>query len=73
MDGNKKEAEGLPNPLEPFQPKRPWPTPTPGVPYPQRKENETKLLKQILEKLDDIERRLERIEKRLTEKTGAPP
>ena len=71
MDGDEKEADKLPMPLEPFQPKIPWPTPTPGVHFPGRKENETRVMKQILEKLGEIERRLERIEKLLTKEFGS--
>jgi hypothetical protein len=44
---------------------RPWPTPTPGVPVPRRSE-ENRMLKQILDKLVDIEKRLDRIEKLLS-------
>ena len=73
MSGDEEEAERLPMPLEPFQPKRPWPTPTPGVPYPGRKEDETGVLKQILEKLGKIEERLEKIEKLLAKKFGTLP
>ena len=55
-------------PLDPTRPvERPWPTPTPGVPIPRRgKEDRT--LRQILDKLVDIERRLERIEQLLSGK-----
>ena len=70
MNGDEEESERLPLPLEPFQPQRRWPTPTPGVPFPERKEDETGVLKQILEKLGEIERRLEKIEKLLTKKFG---
>jgi hypothetical protein len=73
MDGNEKEAERLPMPLEPFQPKMPWPTPTPGVPFPGRKEAEARILQQILEKLGEIEGRLEKIEQVLTKKFGTIP
>ena len=73
MSGDKEEAERLPMPLEPFQPKRPWPTPTPGVPFPGRKEDEKRVLKQILEKLVEIEERLEKIEKLLTKEFGRLP
>jgi hypothetical protein len=73
MNGYEEEAERLPMPLEPFQPKRPWPTPTPGVPFPGSKEEEARVLKQILEKLDDIDRRLEKIEKLLAKKFGTLP
>ena len=53
-------------PLDPTRPlERPWPTPTPGVPIPRRG-NEDRTLRQILDKLVDIERRLDRIEKRLS-------
>ena len=68
MNNDQEEAEKLRNPFEPIQPKRPWPSPTPGVPFLERKENETKILNQILEKLAEIERRLEKIEKLLAKK-----
>ena len=73
MSGDEEEAERLPMPLEPFQPKRHWPTPTPGVPFPGRKVDEKRVLKQILEKLVEIEERLEKIEKLLTKEFGRLP
>ncbi len=73
MNGDEEEAEKLPMPLEPFQPKRPWHTPTPGIPFPGRGEDEARVLNQILEKLDEIERRLEKIEKLLTKEFGTLP
>ncbi len=73
MSGGEEDVERLPMPLEPFQPKRPWPTPTPGIPFPANREDETRVLKQILEKLVEIEGRLEKIEKLLTKKFGTIP
>jgi hypothetical protein len=68
---DEEDMRRRPSPLGPVKPlERPWPTPTPGVPFPVReRENET--LRQILAKLEQIEKRLERIEKILTEKLGA--
>ena len=58
---DKGETGRYPEPLEPFGPERPWPTPTPGVPVHRRREQD-RTLNQILDKLVDIEKRLERIE-----------
>ena len=56
-------------PLDPTRPgERPWPPPIPGVPIPGRGKGD-RLLKQILDKLLDIERRLDRIEKLLSVST----
>jgi len=76
MSMRRKEGRRLPRPLGPIEPdtplerrplERPWPTPTPGVPFPIREgEDKDKILKQILDKLVEIEKRLERIEKLLT-------
>lgn len=58
-------------PLSPLQPKRPsekrWPSPTPGLPVQKKKERDRKL-DQILDKLEDIQRKLERIEKLLSKR-----
>ena len=51
------ELVGPERPLE-----RPWPTPTPGVPL---RREEDRMLRLILDKLIDIEKRLDRIEKHL--------
>jgi len=63
----KKEASLHPPPL----PKRPerkndwrWPSPTPLPNFPT--ENMGRILKQILDRLDTIEKRLENIEKKMT-------
>jgi len=54
----------------PMRPERPeewrWPSPTPMPTIPA--EDVSRLLKQILDRLDAIEKRLEKIEKALTEK-----
>ena len=69
MNVDKGETRRRPWPYGPLGPERPverpWPTPTPGVPTPRRREQD-KTLKQILDKLVEIEKRLERIEKLLT-------
>lgn len=71
MSTYRKGDERLPRPLGPLEPKRPlerpWPTPTLGVPF-SRRRDEDKMLKQILDRLVEIERRLERIEKILTDR-----
>ena len=55
--------------LDPTRPgERPWPTPIPGVPILGRGK-EDRMLKQILDKLLDIERWLDRIEKLLSGST----
>jgi hypothetical protein len=70
----KKEGEkttGHPYPLEPRRPERPeqgrWPSPTPLPRF--NTEDTGRLLKQILDRLDAVEKRLERIEKLLTAQT----
>lgn len=68
MSVDKGETRRRPMPLRPLMPERPlerpWPTPTPGIPIPRRREQD-RTLKQILDKLTDIEKRLARIEKLL--------
>jgi hypothetical protein len=57
----------VPPPLRPERPeegKWPSPTPLPAVPV----EDTSRLLKQILDRLDSIEKRLERIEKALMDR-----
>ena len=76
MSMRRKERRRLPRPLRPIEPEtplerrpldRPWPVPTPGVPLPIREDEDIgKILKQSLDKLVEIEKRLERIEKLLT-------
>lgn len=67
--GEEKAAFRPPVPL-PRRPERPeesgWPSPTPLPTVPT--EDVGKTLKQILDRLDAIEKRLERIEKALTER-----
>jgi len=65
------KTTGYPSPLEPRRPERPeearWPSP---IPLPRfNAEDVGRLLKQILDRLDAVEKRLERIEKLLTAKT----
>jgi len=66
--GRKKAAFPSPSPFE--RPERPeerrWPSPTPLPTVPT--EDVGKVLKQILNRLDAIEKRLERIEKMLMAK-----
>lgn len=64
VDGGKPRRQRRPY-EPPLTPESPWPTPTPGVPILRRRE-EDRTLKQILGKLEDIERRLDKIEKRLS-------
>jgi len=62
-----------PPPVLPKRPERPeerWPSPTPLPMVPT--EDVGKVLKQILDRLDSIEKRLERIEKMLMEKQLLP-
>ena len=63
-----EETGAYPPPLLPRPPKRPeerrWPSPTPVPLVPT--EDAGKVLKQILDRLDAIEKRLEKIEKILT-------
>jgi len=65
-----EESAAYPPPLLPRRPERPqergWPSPTPVPLVPA--EDAGKLLKQILDRLDAIEKRLEKIEKILTER-----
>jgi hypothetical protein len=67
--GEEKAAYRPPVPL-PTRPERPggvgWPSPTPGPIIPS--EDVGKTLKQILERLDAIEKRLERIEQVLSQR-----
>ncbi|NIR86156.1 hypothetical protein GWO13_00750 [Candidatus Bathyarchaeota archaeon] len=65
MSVDKGETRRRPRPLKPLRPERPWPSPIPGLPAPRRREK-NRMLKQILDKLVDIEKRLERIEKLLS-------
>ena len=74
MNVHKGETRRRPRPLGPLRPERPlerpWPTPTPGVPVPMRREEDKdKILEQILDRLAEIEKRLERIEKLLSERS----
>ena len=65
----KKKATFQPPPLPPIRPGVPeerWPSPTPLPVVPT--EDTGRLLKQILERLDAIEKRLDRIEKILTQR-----
>ena len=61
-------------PLLPRHPEKPeerrWPSPTPMPVVPP--EDTNRVLKQILDRLDAIEKRLERIEKLLTGRQAAP-
>jgi len=65
-----EESGAYPPPLLPRRPERPeerrWPSPTPLPLVPT--EDVGKVLKQILGRLDAIEKRLEKIEKILTER-----
>ena len=67
------ETERPPRPLGPLRRdkplERPWPSPVPGVPFPTRRDDRNEMSK-ILDKLIEIERRLERIEKLLMKKSG---
>ena len=66
-------TERQPRPLGPLRRdkplERPWPSPVPGVPFPVRKDDRNDISK-ILDKLVEIERRLERIEEFLAKKFG---
>lgn len=65
----KKAAYPYPMPRRPERPEeRRWPSPTPLPVVPA--EDVGKVLKQILNRLDAIEKRLERIEKLLTTQTS---
>ncbi len=65
-----EEGGAYPPPMLPRRPGRPeerrWPSPTPMPLVPE--EDTGKLLKQILDRLDAIEKRLEKIEKILTQR-----
>jgi len=66
---NKKKATFQPPPLLPIRPSVPeerWPSPTPLPMVPT--EDAGRLLKQILERLDAIEKRLAKIEKILAQR-----
>ncbi len=69
-----EESVAYPPPLLPRRPERPegrrWPSPTPVPLVPT--EDVDKVLKQILDRLDAIEKRLEKIEKILTERQPIP-
>ena len=71
IEKGKKAA--YPSPLQPRRPERPeerrWPSPTPLPMVPT--EDVGRVLKQILDRLDAIEKRLEGIEKLLAEKLPA--
>ena len=67
----KKAAYPYPLPRRPERPEeRRWPSPTPLPVVPA--EDVGKVLKQILNRLDAIEKRLEKIEKLLTERQITP-
>ena len=69
-----EESAAYSPPLLPRRPERPeerrWPSPTPMPLAPA--EDVGKVLKQILDRLDAIEKRLEKIEKILTERQPIP-
>lgn len=71
-EGKKKAL--YPSPVPPRRPEKPeerrWPSPTPLPMVPT--EDVGKVLKQILNRLDAIEKRLERIEKLLAERGPLP-
>jgi len=71
MSERKGEKRALYPPPVPGKPEeRRWPSPTPLPMFPT--EDVGKVLKQILDRLDAIEKRLERIEKLLAEKRPLP-
>jgi len=75
MRGGKGQKRALyPSPVPPRRPERPeegrWPSPTPLPMVPT--EDVGRVLKQILDRLDAIEKRLERIEKLLVERGSLP-
>ena len=67
-EGEKRALYPPPVPRRPEERRWPSPTPLPVVPT----EDVGKVLKQILNRLDAIEKRLERIEKLLAEKGPLP-
>jgi len=73
-EGEGRKKAGFPSPLPLRRPEGPeerrWPSPTPLPMLPT--EDVGKMLKQILDRLDAIEKRLERIEKMLMEKQPIP-
>jgi len=73
-DGEEEKRAAYPPPILPRRPERPeerrWPSPTPLPMVPR--EDVGKVLKQILNRLEAIEKRLERIEKMLMEKRSFP-
>ena len=66
-----KTKAAYPHPLPPRRPERPeeqrWPSPIPQPIFPAK--DTGRVLKQILNRLDAIEKRLEKIEKLLTTQT----
>ncbi|UCC33525.1 MAG: hypothetical protein JSW53_00515 [Candidatus Bathyarchaeota archaeon] len=72
-DEEEKKATAY-RPFSPRRPERPeeqrWPSPTPMPMVPA--EDTNRILKQILDRLDNIEKRLDRIEKLLTERQPVP-
>jgi len=70
-EGEKRALYPPPVPRRPERPEeRRWPSPTPLPMVPT--EDVGKVLKQILDRLDAIEKRLERIEKLLAERGPLP-
>ena len=73
MSSREEEVRMQPLPYEPLRSKkpldRPWPSPIPDVTFPIGKEDKNDSGK-ILDKLIEIERRLERIEDFLIKKFG---
>jgi len=74
MREREEEKRAFYPPPVPRRPERPeetrWPSPTPLPRVPP--EDVGKVLKQILDRLDAIEKRLERIEKLLAERVSLP-
>jgi len=69
-----EEKATYPYPMPIRRPERPedqrWPSPTPLPTFPA--EDVGRVLKQVLDRLDAIEKRLERIEKLLAERQATP-